>query len=162
MFCKFCRVIAVVYSCFVAVAAGAAEQQCRDDTVKLRGDGKSARFSIELADEPAERAKGLMFVKSMPQSAGMLFVYPAPRPVNFWMKNTLIPLDMVFLDKKGVVQNVHANAVPHDQSPIFGGNNIMAVLEINGGLAARIGIAEGWQVKHPAFDAGDPAWPCQN
>ncbi len=140
-----------------AVVAG----ECRDDKVLLRGDWGQASFTVELADDEAERNQGLMFRESMPKSAGMLFVYPAPSDrVGFWMKNTLIPLDMLFLDETGTVRRVHSNAVPHDERPIMGGPGIMAVLEINGGMAEVLGIAEGSEMRHPAFDDGVAAWPC--
>ena len=138
----------------------AAEAACRPDTVELRGPWGQARFAIELADDPAERARGLMFRESLPQSSGMLFVYEAPQRATFWMKNTLIPLDMVFLDPAGRVLGVHAMARPGDETIIDGGPGVLGVLEINGGLAARLGIAEGSELRHPAFAAGPAAWPC--
>jgi uncharacterized membrane protein (UPF0127 family) len=141
-------------------AATASAGECRDNQVLLRGDWGQARFSIELADDPAERAKGLMFRESMPKNAGMLFMYPAPKQVGFWMKNTLIPLDMIFLDQTGTVKRVHHMAVPHDTTPIMGGQGIMGVLEINGGLAKALGITEGSEMRHPAFDSALAAWPC--
>ncbi len=139
---------------------GHAGAGCTPDQVQLRGDWGQARFSIELADDAAERAEGLMNRASMPQSAGMLFVYPEARDVGFWMKNTLIPLDMIFLDSAGTVARVHSNAIPGDLTPIMGGGDIKAVLEINGGLAQRLGIAPGTQVRHPAFEAASAAWKC--
>ena len=140
--------------------AGSCRTECNPDQVQLRGDWGQARFTIELADDAAERAEGLMNRASMPQSAGMLFVYPEARDVGFWMKNTLIPLDMIFLDSAGTVALVHSNAIPGDLTPIMGGGDIKAVLEINGGLAQRLGIAPGTQLRHPAFEAASAAWKC--
>lgn len=131
---------------------------CREDTVFLRGDFGQARFSVDVVDTPDARSQGLMFVEQMPASKGMLFVYETARPVAFWMKNTLIPLDMVFADAQGVVQNVHANAVPGDLTPIPGEGDIQYVLEINGGLAAQLGITAGSEMQHPAIE--DAAWAC--
>jgi len=147
----------------LAIVSGpalAASGACSPDAVQLRGDWGQVRFAVELADDEAERAKGLMNRASMPQSAGMLFVYPDPRTVGFWMKNTLIPLDMIFLDAEGTVARVHSNAVPGDLTPIMGGDGIKAVLEINGGLAKRMGIGPGSQLRHPSFAAARAAWPC--
>ncbi|MDR5654905.1 DUF192 domain-containing protein [Ruixingdingia sedimenti] len=141
-----------------AAAAGVA---CDPGAVDLRGPFGQARFSVELADTPVERAQGLMFRDSLPRGAGMLFVHDAPGRVAFWMKNTLIPLDMIFLDAQGRVTRVHPQAVPGDLTPIDGGGAVFAVLEINGGLAARMGIAPGAEMRHPAFAAHDPAWPCE-
>ena len=144
----------------IVFAAPVIAGECHADQVLLRGDWGQARFSIELADDEAERAKGLMFRESMAKNAGMLFIYPAPKPVAFWMKNTVIPLDMIFLDKTGTVKRVHSMAKPYDTSPIFGGDDILAVLEINGGLAKVLGITEGSEMQYPAFESDLAAWPC--
>jgi uncharacterized membrane protein (UPF0127 family) len=151
----------VIVSALLALVSGAAlAQECRDDTVHLRGPTGEAVFHVELADTPEERAQGLMNRESLARSAGMLFVYPAPQPVGFWMKNTLIPLDMIFMDASGTVRRIGHEAQPHDERPVMGGNGIQTVLEINGGLARRIGISEGWEMRHPAVDQGAAAWPC--
>lgn len=139
---------------------GLALAACRADQVQLRGSWGEVRFSVELAQTPEERNRGLMFRESMAPGAGMLFIYEAPQPAAFWMKNTLIPLDMIFLDRTGLVTRVHANAVPGDLTPIDGGRAVYAVLEINGGLAARYGIDPGSQMQHPAFAGGPAVWPC--
>ncbi|MBQ0717391.1 MAG: DUF192 domain-containing protein [Sulfitobacter litoralis] len=144
----------------VAVASGASAA-CRADSVTLRGDWGQARFSVEVADDDGERAQGLMHRTSLPGSAGMLFIYDRPQRLSFWMRNTLIPLDLLFIDARGVVQNIHRNAIPLDESPLEGGSDaLLAVLEINGGLSARMGITTGTQLRHPAFAGRNPAWPC--
>ncbi len=125
----------------------------------LRGDWGQTRFTVEVADEPSERSRGLMHRPSMATSAGMLFVYDRPQFVSFWMRNTLIPLDMIFLDEAGRVKRIHENAVPLDETGIEGGEGIQYVLEINGGLAARLGITTGSELRHPAIGP-EPAWPC--
>lgn len=140
-------------------AAAPAWAECNPNSVELKGAFGQARFDVELADDPAERGQGLMFRETLPRAAGMLFVYERPGRAVFWMKNTLIPLDMIFLDRTGRVTRVHENAVPLDLTPIDGGEDVFAVLEINGGLARRIGITEGSVMRHPAF-AGQAAWPC--
>ena len=156
---KRCLTYVLLLTAFLTGAPLAAED-CRDDTVFLRGDWGSSRFSVEIADEPQEQAQGLMHREVLPLSAGMLFVYPTPRRVSFWMRNTLIPLDMIFIDAQGVVQHIHPMAKPQDETPIFGGEQILSVLEINGGLAQRLGISVGSEVRHPAFDAHGAIWPC--
>lgn len=134
--------------------------ECAPDRVDLRGDWGRAQFSIELADDTMERMVGLMHRESLPRSAGMLFIYPEPQPVSFWMKNTLIPLDMIFVDAQGKVTRVHDRAVPGDLTPIPGGDQVLGVLEINGGLAEAMGLAPGTELRHPAF--GPQAhWPCE-
>lgn len=154
------RRLALAAAFVVSAGTVAAQQVCREDAVHLRGDWGSARFSIEIADDDAERNQGLMFRESMAKSSGMLFVYDSPRPLSFWMRNTLIPLDMIFIDARGVVKHIHHNAVPLDETPIFGGNNLTTVLEINGGLARAMGITVGTEVRHPSFRQRRAVWPC--
>jgi uncharacterized protein len=137
-----------------------AEPACRDTTLFLRGDWGQARFTVELADTPETRSQGLMFRQSMPRSAGMLFVYERPQRATFWMRNTLIPLDMIFADETGLVRHVHHEAIPGDETTIDGGDGILTVLEINGGLARAMGITAGSQMRHPAFAADTAIWPC--
>lgn len=140
-------------------AEGGGVSACSPDTLFLRGPAGESRFTIDLATTPEERNQGLMFVEKMPTSRGMLFVYEQPQRVAFWMKNTLIPLDMIFADEHGVVQNVRANAVPGDLTPIPGEGQIQYVLEINGGLAAMLHIGPGTALRHPLIQ--DAAWPCE-
>jgi uncharacterized membrane protein (UPF0127 family) len=140
--------------------AGAAFAACSQDTVSVRGDFGSAQFTVEVADSSSERSRGLMFVEQMATTQGMLFVYGHPQSVSFWMRNTLIPLDMVFVDDTGVIRNIHSMAQPLDETPIFGGTDIQFVLEINGGLADRLGMDVGDQMQHISF--GNAAiWPCE-
>ncbi len=137
-----------------------AEDVCQDSILDIRGPWGSARFTIEVADDNEERARGLMFRESLAASEGMLFVYDTPGEPAFWMKNTLIPLDMLFITEQGVVQTVHPMAVPGDLSPIRGGTGILTVLEIRGGMARLLGITPGSEVRNPAFDPANSVWPC--
>ena len=140
--------------------AGRASDPCRPDVAELRWPGGSARFRVEIADDESERARGLMYRENLPAAAGMLFVYDRAQPVSFWMKNTLIPLDMLFIGPDGRVRKVQENAVPRDETPIPGGADIRYVLEIGGGLAARLGIGPGAELRHPSVDPALAAWPC--
>jgi len=141
-----------------ATASSAAK--CDPHTVFLRGEFGQARFTVEVVDTVATRAQGLMNRAKMARSSGMIFIYEQPQSVTFWMKNTLIALDMLFVDGTGMVTRVHSNATPHDLTPIVGGDDILAVLEINGGLAALMGIEPGSQMQHPAFASETAVWPC--
>ena len=132
---------------------------CADDRVTISGPWGRANFTVDIADDPAERAQGLMHVERMPTMAGMLFIYEQPQSVAFWMKNTLIPLDMLFISPRGELLALHENAVPGDLTPIPGGDGVQMVLEINGGLAARLGIGIGDVVQHPSFGP-DAIAPC--
>jgi len=149
---------------FITVAvlvAARAVAECSPDSIALRGEWGQARFNVEVADDPQERAQGLMNREFLAGSSGMLFIYPGPQNVSFWMKNTLIPLDMVFVDETGIVRGVHENAIPLDLTPINGGTDIFGVLEINGGLAKALGISIGTIVQHPSFDQKTSVWACE-
>lgn len=134
--------------------------ECAPDRADLRGAFGTARFSVELADDPKERAQGLMHREKMATSTGMLFVYDFPQAVAFWMENTLIPLDMLFFDQNGVLKKVHEHAVPLDRTHIWGGDQIQYVLEINAGLSGLLGITEGAEIRHPSIVQSNAAWSC--
>ena len=141
--------------------AGQAMADCAPGAVELRTPGGSVvRFSVELADDEAERAVGLMNRQRLATSAGMLFVYETPRHAYFWMKNTLIPLDMIFADATGLVTHVHQGAVPLDETAIDGGDGVTYVLEINGGLAERLGLAAGSALRAAVMDQSAALWTC--
>ena len=108
-------------------------------------------FEIFVASEQNAQARGLMFVREMPDDVGMLFIHPSERMISMWMKNTLIPLDMVFMDRSGFVIHIAENTVPGSLDSISSTQPALAVLEINGGLAARLGIRVGDLVRHPYF-----------
>ncbi len=144
----------------ILLFAEPAAAACRGDQAEFRWDGGWARFNVEIADDAAERAQGLMFREKMPASAGMLFIYDQPQDVAFWMKNTLIPLDMLFIDAAGRVAKVHAKAVPGDLTAIPGAPATLMVLEINGGLAGRLGIGPGAEMRSAALDQAKAAWRC--
>lgn len=128
-----------------------ASASCAEDRATVFGDWGQARFTVTVADDPAERSRGLMFVESMATLEGMLFVYEAPQRATFWMRNTLIPLDMIFVAPDGEILNIHENAIPHDETTIDGGTGIQYVLEVNGGLSRRLGISVGDVLQHPTI-----------
>lgn len=105
--------------------------------------GHTHRFQVEIADTPQARERGLMFRKHMPAGQGMLFVFPADEPVAFWMRNTLIPLDLIFIERSGRIIRVAPMAKPLDETLIESGGAVRYVLELNGGEAARRGIRAG-------------------
>lgn len=151
---------ALGFVALLALSQASYAETCREDRLHLRGDWGSASFRIDLADTAQERSQGLMFVESMPADKGMLFIYDSPQRAAFWMRNTLIPLDMIFIGPEGVVRKVHHRAKPMDDTSIDGGDGILAVLEINGGYAKRFGIAEGTELRHEAFGQ-NAVWPCE-
>ena len=109
------------------------------------------RFTVEVAETPAQMEQGLMFRRNMAADAGMLFDYKTPTVATMWMRNTLIPLDMLFVDAQGRVVNIRERAVPQSLDVIAAAAPVRAVIELNGGTAERLGIAPGDQVRHPIF-----------
>ncbi len=108
-------------------------------------------FKIEIAASEATREKGLMYRRFMPADRGMLFEFDHEAPVFFWMKNTYIPLDMIFIARDGSVTRVADDAEPLSEAIVPSGGPCVAVLELNGGTAARIGLKVGDKVRHPFF-----------
>ena len=113
--------------------------------------GGPHKFTVELATTPAQMEQGLMFRRSLAPDAGMLFDYAAPSMAMMWMKNTLIPLDMLFVDTQGRIINIHERAVPGTLATISTAAPARAVIELNGGTAARLGIRPGDRVMFPIF-----------
>jgi uncharacterized membrane protein (UPF0127 family) len=109
------------------------------------------RFTVELALSPHQQQQGLMFRQQLAPDAGMLFVFPQPQPTAFWMKNTLIPLDMLFIAADGRIADIHERAVPLSEASIPSAVPVKAVLELNGGTVDRLGIKVGDVVHHAAF-----------
>ena len=112
----------------------------------VRGKGGAHRFDVEVASTPAEQEQGLMFRKSLDADKGMLFPMDPPRIASFWMKNTLIPLDMLFVRTDGTIAFIGANVAPYSRTPVSAGIPVAAVLELAGGRAAALGIREGDRV----------------
>ena len=102
-----------------------------------------------MARSPEEQSRGLMFRKSLGDDQGMLFPYEPPQQASFWMKNTLIPLDMVFIRADGTIGRIAANTVPMSLDPVPSIDPVSAVLEIRGGRAAELGLKEGDKVSWP-------------
>ncbi len=140
------------FSVFLAAAPGPAdalEQFARSSLTVETATGGRFRFNVELAQTPAQQAQGLMFREKMEPDAGMLFIYDVVQPASFWMKNTLIPLDMLFIGADGVIVNIHERAVPKSLDAVRSARPVKAILEINGGMSARLGIRAGDRVVHP-------------
>ena len=113
------------------------------------------KFQIEIATTPRQMEQGLMFRRNLAPDAGMLFDYGQPMPAMMWMKNTLIPLDMLFVDAKGRIVNIRERAVPGSLDTIPAAGPVRATIELNGGTAARLGIKPGDKVVHPIFGTAD-------
>ncbi|MFC7290734.1 DUF192 domain-containing protein [Hirschia litorea] len=118
----------------------------------IKTDDSQLTFNIEIADSAEETTQGLMFRETLAEDAGMLFDFGVPREPNMWMKNTLIPLDILFLDDEGVIVAIARNARPHSQRRISPGMIVKGVLELNGGVAAKMDIQPGDVVQHAIFN----------
>jgi uncharacterized protein len=146
---RFVRWFALFAALVLPQAAGALETFEKSSLTIETASGGHLRFQIELAISEAQQAQGMMFRQKMAPDAGMLFVYKAPQASAFWMENTYIPLDMLFIEPDGRIERIIANAAPLTTTPRQGPAKTKAVLEINGGLAAKLGIRTGDKVIHP-------------
>lgn len=133
---------------------------CEAETAHLGGAWGVAEVGVELATTPESRERGLMFREELPPGEGMLFIYPSPHSAVFWMRNTPIPLDILFFDNQGNLRHVHFNAQPFDETPIPGGDEIRYVLEVPAGDTKRLAIGLRTAIRHPALDQSVVRWTC--
>ncbi|MGN7931369.1 DUF192 domain-containing protein [Sphingopyxis sp. 22461] len=110
--------------------------------VTIAAAGKAHVFNVEVARTDEEQDRGLMFRTSLPEGGGMIFPFTKPRIGSFWMKNTLIPLDMFFIRADGSIDRIAENTIPESLEPVVSGGEVSAVLELAGGTAAKLGIDE--------------------
>lgn len=137
-------------ACVPAGTASAAPMQAQHlATVPLEivGAHGTHRFRVEVARTPAEQETGLMFRRRIAPDGGMIFPTPEPRDATFWMKNTLVPLDMVFIRADGTIARIAAMTTPLSTDLVAAGEPVTAVLELRGGRAAALGIAPGDRVR---------------
>jgi len=120
-------------------------------TIRRVNGGGDVKFTVELAMTPEQQQHGLMFRKEVGPYQGMLFIFDPIRPVSFWMKNTLVPLDMLFIAADGSITRIAANTKPLSLDTVDSGGPVRAVLEIAGGSALLLGIKRGDLVIHPFF-----------
>jgi len=147
------RVVArvlVIVGLWLTVCVNAAWAQQFEPLTIVTQSGRHA-FQVEVARNDADRAQGLMYRRSMPADRGMLFDFGRVEPVAMWMKNTYLSLDMLFIRPDGTIARVAENAEPLSTRTIPSGEPVQAVLELNGGTAARLGIKAGDRVEHPIF-----------
>lgn len=163
MFARANRLLAILLLVFAMQAGVSAPSALAQDAEPMllethpepllfETDGGRRSFTIEIADDPTERSRGLMYRRSMADDHGMLFVFEAERPVAFWMKNTPMPLDLVFIDETGEVRAVLPGE-PFSEAPITPNVPVRFVLELKRGTAAAIGLDPGDTASHPAITA---------
>ena len=121
------------------------------DTVIIDAARGPVRFAAEIAADQESQEKGLMYRTRLAPDAGMLFDFHSPEPQTFWMKNTVLPLDMIFIRGDGIISSIAPNAVPYSETPIPSTEPVRAVLEINGGRAAALEIEPGQRVHSAIF-----------
>ena len=144
------RILAFLIAAFLCVQP-AAMAQLETSSLTIQSGEKQHVFTVEIADDPEEISDGLMYREALAPDAGMLFDFGQPRQANMWMKNTLIPLDMLFIAPDGTVLAIARNAVPGSLRTINPGVAVKGVLELNGGQASELGIEPGDTVEHEIF-----------
>ena len=120
-------------------------------TLTLETTSGTHPFNIEVATTAKERELGLMFRTSLPADGGMLFLYETPQPIAMWMKNTIIPLDMIFIDDWGRVHRIEPNTEPFSLDPIPSDGDVLGILEVNAGVAEKIGLKVGDKIVYPGL-----------
>lgn len=138
----------VAFSLFTSLAGAAAQGL---ETLTLVTASGRHSFQVEVMRTPDARARGLMFRRHMPEDRGMLFDFERSEPVSMWMQNTYIPLDMIFIRTDGTVARIAEQTEPLSTRTIPSGEPVRGVLEINGGIAAKINLKPGDRVEHPLF-----------
>ena len=137
---------------FVSVTSDANAKMLREKLWLMTSQGER-EISVEVTETPEDMAMGLMFRTSLPDDSGMLFPSPAPREASMWMRNTYIPLDMVFIRADGVVHRIEAMTEPLSEAIIASNGDVLAVLELAGGASARLGLKPGDRVRHRIFQS---------
>jgi uncharacterized protein len=140
-----------VGGCRAGVDAGESAAGLEQTILCINSTAKTRAFTVEIARSSMEQAKGLMFRTELADNAGMIFPLAEPRVASFWMKNTVIPLDIIFIRSNGTIESIAENTVPYSTAPVEAGEPVAAVLELRGGLTAELGITAGdkvrWQAK---------------
>lgn len=149
------QVLAFACWAFTAPISAWAEDDIKLSTLTVQTPGAFYSFFTEVAVSPEAKERGLMFRQKMPEDQAMLFEFMPPQPVQFWMKNTLIPLDMIFVRPDGTIAAIAENAVPQSLDTIGVQEPVAAVVEVAGGVTRRLGIHKGDHV-------GGAAFPVQN
>ena len=147
--------VMVIGALFCAAgAAAAASVSFEESPLTVDGANGQFEFVVELAVSPAQRSQGLMFRESLEEDRGMLFDFGRPQRASMWMRNTYVPLDMLFIASDGRITQIAANTQPLSDAVVASREPVRAVLELRGGVSAKLGIEPGDRVIHPLF--GDP------
>ena len=144
-------VFALVLTLLVPAGGGRPLQAAETDVLEIVTKSGVRSFTVELAITSEELSRGLMFRKELPEGRGMLFDFKEDRPIMMWMKNTPLPLDMIFIGSDGTITRIAENTTPFSERTIPSGRPARAVLEVIGGSARKLGIAPGDRVIHRFF-----------
>lgn len=139
--------------CGLALAPSAAQTAGPREELTVTTKAGSHDFEVEIADDDRERALGLMFRRAMADDEGMLFDFGAEEPASFWMRNTYIPLDILFIEADGTIESIAERTTPLSEKSVPSKGPVRYVLEINGGLSDTLGIAPGDTISGPALEA---------
>ena len=142
----------VIASLFLIYNLSEVNALVKSELTIITSSGSRHNFSVEVARTEEEKKIGLMFRKTLAKNAGMLFLYKREALRLMWMKNTFIPLDILFIDKKGVIKRVVKRTVPHSLATISSRQSVLAVLELRGGVTSSLDIKKGDRIYHPAFE----------
>ena len=142
----------VIVSLFLMYNLCEASASVKSELSIITSNGLKHNFLVEVARTEKEKKIGLMFRKTLAKNAGMLFLYKREALRLMWMKNTFIPLDILFIDKKGVIKRVVKRTIPHSLATISSRQSVLAVLELRGGITSSLEIKKGDRIEHPAFE----------
>ena len=141
----------VIVSLFLMYNLGEVSASMKSELSIITSNGSKHNFLVEVARTEEEKKIGLMFRKTLAKNAGMLFLYKREALRLMWMKNTFIPLDILFIDQKGVIKRVVKRTIPHSLATISSRQSVLAVLELRGGITSSLEIKKGDRIEHPAF-----------
>lgn len=141
----------VIVSLFLMYNLCEVSASAKSELSIITSNGSKHNFLVEVARTEEEKKIGLMFRKTLAKNAGMLFLYKREALRLMWMKNTFIPLDILFIDKKGVIKRVVKRTIPHSLATISSRQSVLAVLELRGGITSSLEIKKGDRIEHPAF-----------
>ena len=157
---SFPKSLTIIFGCiFLVTGFEVIAKPCTEGFLEIKQGANVSIIKVEIADTVKKRHVGLMYRDKLSYRSGMLFVYDEPTNAKFWMKNTLIPLDIAFAVSKGLVKYVKYLALPNDLSIIEGGKDIRYVVEVEAGTARLINLSEGAFLRSNRFGL-EAAWPC--
>jgi uncharacterized protein len=141
----------LLFVCALLISSASLAAELPRDVVLVEAGASQYRFEVEIADDPVERAEGLMYRRSLADNAGMLFLYPKPQPVEFWMKNTPLSLDIVFVREDGTIAHIAESTTPMSEQLIPSGEPVRAVLEVKAGTMRLLGVTAGDRLRNATY-----------